>query len=238
MTSKNTRVATYLPEQLSKHLEDFKSERELKSDSKALILILNEFFNVTHLSESKNESIVAQILERLSLAESKIESIDTLKSELLDSLKSELYNRIGENLADIKNELLSESRSSLKNLKSELENELLYELKSGLKSESKIDLPKQLDVGVEVEIKPKRTSKPKIVKEPARKREHGDGINSLTTTQLAARLKDTKVGDITTKKSKTKTDPQRFVEWSKDRDPDGFSWEYRSDSTLFYQVAH
>jgi predicted DNA-binding protein len=45
-----------------------------------------------------------------------------------------------------------------------------------------------------------------------------------------------KPNDITSKKSKSKANPDLFVSWSKEKDPDGQAWEFREDSKLFYQV--
>lgn len=58
----------------------------------------------------------------------------------------------------------------------------------------------------------------------------------LTVSMLAKRFQ-IKPNDITSKKSKSKTNPDSFVSWSKEKDPDGQSWEFREGSKMFYQVT-
>ena len=50
----------------------------------------------------------------------------------------------------------------------------------------------------------------------------------LTAAQLADRL-GKKQGDVTTKKFQTKDNPNKFVEWVKKLDPDGWEWEFREE---------
>jgi metal-responsive CopG/Arc/MetJ family transcriptional regulator len=52
--------------------------------------------------------------------------------------------------------------------------------------------------------------------------------SGLTPAQLAERLGKAYM-DITSKKSKTKADPDKFTEWSKKLDPDGWGWEFREE---------
>lgn len=233
MSTGNTRVATYLPEHLSLHLENFKSERGLKSDSKALILILNEFFNMTHFDELKSESLVAQILERLHLVEAKTESIGISKTELLDELKGELNDRANDILASFKGELLSELESKLSNLEDKLKSELLNELKSKPESDSL----NQLDIGEDIGSKAEKASKSRIKGQLTKLKEVADGENILNTSQLADRL-GIKANNISTSKYKYKNDLEGFIEWSREKDLEGHGWRFKSDSSLFYKVAH
>lgn len=57
----------------------------------------------------------------------------------------------------------------------------------------------------------------------------------LTAAKLAARF-DLKPNDVTSKKSKSKTNPEIFVRWSKSKDPEGQAWAFRENSKLFYRV--
>lgn len=53
--------------------------------------------------------------------------------------------------------------------------------------------------------------------------EVGEG---LTPVELAQRL-GKKPGDVTSKKAKVKDTPEKFSEWAKQFDPDGWGWEFR-----------
>ena len=57
----------------------------------------------------------------------------------------------------------------------------------------------------------------------------------LTVTELAERFRS-KPTNISSQKAKLKLKPEKFIEWSKKQDPDGFGWEFRDKSTLFYRV--
>jgi metal-responsive CopG/Arc/MetJ family transcriptional regulator len=59
----------------------------------------------------------------------------------------------------------------------------------------------------------------------------------LTTSELAERF-GVKPNDVTSKKFKSKANPKLFVGWSRDRDPDGQAWEFRSESRMFYRVKN
>jgi metal-responsive CopG/Arc/MetJ family transcriptional regulator len=66
-------------------------------------------------------------------------------------------------------------------------------------------------------------------------RETANGVETMTTTQLAARLKIN--NDALSKaKSRYKNDVDRFIRWSYDRDPEHFAWEFKSGSSLFYRA--
>jgi predicted DNA-binding protein len=61
--------------------------------------------------------------------------------------------------------------------------------------------------------------------------------DGLTVNQLAERL-GKKRGDITSKKfnCNRKSEPEKFIEWSRNLDPEGQGWEFREGSKLFYRV--
>jgi hypothetical protein len=197
MPTDNRRIAAYLPKEIDDRFQAFKQEKGV-SESKALILIMSEYFGVSQQVTYSSDSPLAKQVEEL--------------SSLVSDLKSELSSKVGEERI------------------SKLKSELLNELKSDLISKSISEPPKQLDMGVEVV-----TSQGKP--ETSKSKEMANGIDILSTTQLAKRL-GCKNGDITTKKFHTKKTVEVFVKWSRDRDPEGYGWEFRSDSTLFYKVAH
>jgi metal-responsive CopG/Arc/MetJ family transcriptional regulator len=58
----------------------------------------------------------------------------------------------------------------------------------------------------------------------------------LTVAQLAERFGIRK-NDITSKKSTTKADPSKFINWSKAKDPEGKAWEFRENSKLYYPAS-
>lgn len=174
---------------------------------------------------SESKALILILSEYLGVSQQVVYLSDSPLVKQVESLETKV-----ETLNDLLCELRSELSAKVTESRlSELKSELLNELKSSLKSEFKIDSPEQLSIEIQVD--------PKVTKEPVKSRERGDGENILTTVQLAARLKNTKTGDITSKKSKTKDSPDTFVKWSKDRDPDGHGWEYRSESVLFHKVA-
>jgi LysM repeat protein/predicted DNA-binding protein len=63
------------------------------------------------------------------------------------------------------------------------------------------------------------------------------GIEEGFTVSMLAERFQIKPNDITSRKFKSKANPDLFVSWSKEKDPDGQSWEFRKDSKLFYQVT-
>jgi len=85
MPTAKHRIAAYLPSEIDEKFQAFKQERGV-GDSQALILILNEFLEVSH-----------QVIHGSSL------SFEALKSELLSELSSELNIKFSE----LKGELLS-----------------------------------------------------------------------------------------------------------------------------------
>jgi hypothetical protein len=73
MATENRRVATYLPTSLYERLERFKGERSL-GESKALIVILSEYFEV---GQKVAQSDSPDILTRLSFLEQKISEVES-----------------------------------------------------------------------------------------------------------------------------------------------------------------
>jgi hypothetical protein len=88
MPTQNRRVATYLPPHIDTPFKDFKSKREIKGDSEALIAILSEYFQVSQEVAYPNSSNLLQRIEGLE------DRLSSLKSELLSELKSELKSQL------------------------------------------------------------------------------------------------------------------------------------------------
>jgi hypothetical protein len=216
MPTSNRRVATYIPKEIDDRFKSFKKDREISGDSQALIIILGEYFGVSQQVTYSSDSPLAKQIEEL--------------SSLVSELKSELSTKIGEERIDeLKSELLSELKTSSSN------------------SKPKSNSPKQLDIGGEISGTQQKVKKPRGRKKSteykdvaSKPKDVANGIDILTTTQLAQRLGIERINTVSTAKSaaKKKNNPGDFTKWSKERDPEGYSWEFRSGSTLFYKVAH
>jgi hypothetical protein len=141
-------------------------------------------------------------------------------SSLLSELKVELSTKIGEErIGELKSELLSELKNS-----------------SSL-SKFESNSSKQLDIDGEIVGTKEKVKKPRVRSKNPKFNQVPDGVSSLTATQLEERLGVKKL-TVGKRKYSLKDNPSRFIEWSKDKDPDGYGWEFRSDSQLFYKVAY
>jgi hypothetical protein len=228
MPTDKHRIAAYLPKEVDEKFQVFKKEREV-GDSQALILILSEFLGVSQQVTYSIDSPLVKQFEEL--------------SSLLSELKIELSTKVGENqISELKSELLCELSTKIgEDRISELKGELLSELKAGSSSgKSKSNSPKQVGGGGEILGTQQKVKKPKDGKKSTEPNDEADGINILTTAQLAQRLGIEKSNTITTAKftANKKKDLSYFTNWSKERDSEGYSWEFKSDSKLFYKVAH
>ena len=96
--------------------------------------------------------------------------------------------------------------------------------------------PKDVNDG---NVEAQKAEKPKVKDRLTQPKEVADGKISMTTKQLAEHLK-VKENTITKAKSaaKKKNDAGLFINWSRKTGPEGCGWEFRSDSSLFYKVAH
>ena len=90
MATKNRRVATYLPPHIDEQFKAFQSERDLKNESQAILIIISEYLGVAH-SVASNESY-QEIQERLQRVEEKLQRC--VDSELLGSSLEGLKNHI------------------------------------------------------------------------------------------------------------------------------------------------
>jgi hypothetical protein len=205
MPTDNRRIAAYLPKEIDDRFQAFKQEKGV-SESKALILLMSEYFGVSQKVAYSSDSPLAKQVEEM--------------SSLLSELRSELSTKVGEErIGELKGELLSELKASSSS------------------SKSKSNSPKQLDIGGEIAETQQKVKKSRGRKKSTESKEVADGVNSLIGVQLDQRLRVKKysVGKM---KNQYKDNPDRFKTWSKDRDPDGYAWEFRSGSSLFYRVSH
>lgn len=82
MPTQKHRVATYLPPHIDEPFKVFKSQRDIKGDSEALIAILSEYLQVDKEVAYPSSS---NLLQRIEVIE---ETLGSLKSELLSELES------------------------------------------------------------------------------------------------------------------------------------------------------
>lgn len=163
MPTENRRVATYLPKDISDRLEAFKTERDIKGDSQALIVILSEFLGVSQQVAHPVAQDSSKIIERIQAIESGLES---LKGNLLSELQSELLriekdlnNRLDDRLVHLAEKSLVQQVKE--EIKSELRSEFKSELVRGGKSS---EAPGQLNL-LSHEIKPEVYSSPEVSSE-------------------------------------------------------------------------
>lgn len=123
MSTKNKRVATYLPSVVYEKLQSFKDGRSIEGDSQALITILSEFLGVsqevahpvTHSTEyvtieqfndlltkietreqpGSTSELSSELLSRLQTLEARIEALEALQNKDSTLTTGELAKRIG-----------------------------------------------------------------------------------------------------------------------------------------------
>jgi hypothetical protein len=233
MPTDKHRIAAYLPKEVNEKFQVFKKERGV-GDSQALIIILSEFLEVSHKVAYSDDSLLVERIEALNrevedlkldvaagLERSKVDLLGELKSELLIKIEQETSGR-----EDKISELFSR-------LKGDLKSELLNELES--------KLPKTISTGSSTTKSNtvKSSSKSKSRKQPSKNSTEAipNNLDILTTAQLVERLKGVERNNtISTKKYNAKDNPEKFVEWSRPLDPDGYGWEFKKDSVLYYRV--
>lgn len=133
-------------------------------------------------------------------------SIETLKGELLSELLSELNTKFDELRSELKSELL---------------NKPLEIARESLKTVDIID-----DSLIDIEVSHKDLERVKRETEIS---------NRLTITQLSARF-DCESTLVRKQKSKYKNEPEKFITWSKSRDPDSRGWKFDEVAKLFTLV--
>lgn len=107
MPTQNRRVAAYLPPHIDEPFKTFKSQRDIKGDSEALIAILCEYLQVSYEVAYPSSSNLLQRIETIE------EKLGSLKSELLSELSFELQKSAQPKLDKRKSELLSELQGNL-----------------------------------------------------------------------------------------------------------------------------
>lgn len=107
MPTQNRRVATYLPPHIDEPFKAFKSQRDIRGDSEALIVVLSEYFQVSQEVAYPSSSNLLQRIEAIE------ERLGSLKSELLGELKSKLQSPVGSKIVKKKGEPFDELQREL-----------------------------------------------------------------------------------------------------------------------------
>jgi hypothetical protein len=227
MPTENRRVATYLPKEIDDRLKAFIAERQLKGDSQALIVILSEFLGVALpvaqkvdysgfvKSEEFNELLV-KVSELSAAVESK--SPGAILNKLLERV-DRLEKLIGDQeLKQPQTETQIETIPGQMNLLEVVESELSENLKSSL-------LESSSPVSAEKELKLKADSS--SLGEPLRE------LKPMTGIALSKRFGLSKDSVAGSKKSRTK---EQFLQWLREKDPDGIAWQYNLEDKLYHPL--
>lgn len=192
MPTAKHRIAAYLPPEINEKFQAFKQERRV-GDSQALILILTEFLEVSHLVSHSD-------------------SLD------IKALKRELFSELDIRFSELKDELLSKPLESVKitheSLKAvNVDHDSLVDVKVALEKLKAVDLETESFTDAAASL------------------EH-----RLTIAQLSERFGCDSA--LTRKqKSKYRDEPEKFIAWSKSRDPEGQGWRFDEAAKLFAPVA-
>lgn len=231
MPTQNRRVATYLPPELDDRLKAFIAERNLKGESQALITVLSEFFDVSYpvahqadysmfVLQDQFKELLDKVSELSVAVESK--SDETILSKLrekLDLLERRIDDRVSDkSQSEAKVEVVPGQMSLLEAVRSEPSKKAVSELPKDVNSELLSDLK----------------SEPKSTQSSSSIGESLGELQPLTGRALAERFglyKDSVAGS---KRSRTQ---EQFLQWSKEKDPDGIAWQYDSGDKLYYPFA-
>lgn len=253
MPTENRRVATYLPKEIDDRLKAFISERNLKGDSPALIVILCEYFGIeTHVAQKVDYSSFVR-LEQFNELVSKVSDLSTAleKSNSSSTLLSKLPEKVKILDERVKSLELVNSQSIVKENKLPSQQIDLLTLEpqkedepSVSNSSSKNDLPSNFsgellksDFGSESE-----NDIPGDLLTDAAEIDISDIENNLsselkpmTGRALAERFglyKDSVAG------SKRSRSSEEFLEWTKKQDPDGIPWRYDPKDKLYHPIIN
>lgn len=234
MPTVNKRVAAYLPANVRASLEAFKTERNIKGDSQALIVILSEFLGVSQQVAYPVAQDNSEIVERIQSLESRLESLkDDLLNELLgELLKTEraLNARLAEKLADLA------EKSLVQRAKEEIKSELQDEL---VKSSKTYEVPGQLSLAVGNQIEDSQSTQLDSESVSDSHNEPRQDITlpeSMTGKKLSARLGLSQSAAYNARELH-KDNPDKFAEWSRQRDPDKLAWQYDSQTRRYYPIV-
>jgi hypothetical protein len=228
MPTQNRRVATYLPSYIDEPFKAFKSLRDIKGDSEALIAILSEYLGVAQEEAHRlgHQLVTIKQFEELTL---ELESLRELIARTrMDLLFGGLLSGSNNELIPIPSLEQFEAPLSEPLIKSELQ--LLEHLEKE-KSEPSSGLQGNLLISHDLPLQP-------VQSEVVSNLESASKSNSLTPLngrQLSGRLGVHKDSAAKIRQSH-KGDSKHFSDWSQAKDPDGIAWEYHEDDKLFHPV--
>lgn len=227
MATENRRIAAYLPLDVHQRLEVFKSEQGIKSDSQAIIEILTKFLEVSYpIAQEVPYSDFVALAQRTEVLESQV---SILKSELLHELKGELLE--SNQILISRLNMLEAKVNSFEQMKYEVKDELLGELMS--------ELPATTETSGQLTLIPNQV-KDSVIEGSGGLLSQPDGshpevvLQPLNGYALADRLgvaKDTVGG------TRRKLSSERFIEWTKKKDPGAIGWEYRESTKLYHPIS-
>lgn len=208
MPTENRRVAAYLPKEIDDRFTIFKAERDL-GDSQALIVILSEFLGVSQQVAQQSNPLQLELEGRIGAVEEKLAQ---LKDELLGELRKELLSQLSDfdsqTNAGIRNSSLSE---------------LVGESSRNDSVSDQLDLLSEPgDFGGELPSSSKNDL-------PAAE------LAPMTGEALSIRFG---LGKSSAKEAKRRhrDTPEKFIEWSKTKDPDGIAWTYDDELRKYRPV--
>lgn len=213
-------ISVRIPDELLEKIdrlaeEKYKSHKGTPNRSLVVLDAIVEYFDTlsdTSKVDTLSDSVNKNRIEELSIA---VNTLSDNVNELME-LKKVVFT-----LSDSVDKLVK-SQPSKKDLKVK---QLSTSDISDIDSSEQINNPDPQKTPVEVKAKEKSTES----------RETADGVETMTTTQLAVRLKITNDA-ISKAKSRYKNNVDKFIRWSYDRDPEHFAWEFRGGSGLFYRA--
>lgn len=218
--------------------------------SQAVTIIFAEYFEiepeVNHLSGSLANRIQDLELKVFELNNLK-SNVSELQQNLFDKLKSELTNvllkEVTGNIDELKKVLFDNPKGKLI---SGSQKELEQKSPSSSASEPQLKSfdnkgNKQLGLAVEDKSLDKPLSKKSPTSNKIASNDKPKSVNFpndkdvMTITQLAKRF-NCSLSLISKQKGRYKDERGKFISWSKSKDPDGYGWEFKEDSTLLYRV--
>lgn len=223
MPTQNRRVATYLPPELDDRLKAFITERSLKGESQALITILSEFFNVsysvarqvdysTFVTQEQFKEMLDKVSELSIAVESKSpgEMLRKLR-EKLDLLEKRLDDREADKpRSEHKVEAVPGQMSILDATKSELIENAVSELPDNKEGEFESENASNISSELLGKLKP------------------------MTGNALSTRFRLNKDSVAGRKRSQTE---DKFLRWTREKDPDGIAWQYNPGDKLYHPLA-
>lgn len=219
MPTQNRRVATYLPPELDDRLKAFIEERGLKGDSPALITILSEFFGVGHK--------VAQVVDYSNFV---------TKAEFLELSEKVLSLEAAFTSSSLPNSILGELPEKLKKLESRIN--CLEAATEDLEAaappvESHPGQMSFLDSSIESIERPQ--CEPLELQVDPLIRVSQSGLQPLNGAELAKRFGLSKNAPS---EMRRKYSPDKFREWSIEKDPNDIPWRYDATSKKYHPIVN